>query len=119
LLTLRALRERHGLTQGQLAERLGVTHHTIRAWEKGERAVRKDWRFKLAIALGCSVRDLRKGEGVARSKRWRRALANLSDAAPVARLAQAKETWPGPQRRTGFPKQNRKKRADGTSRSLT
>jgi transcriptional regulator with XRE-family HTH domain len=81
--SLRALRARRGLTPGQLAERLGVTHHTIRAWEKGERAVRKDWRFKLANALGCSVLDLRKGEGIARSKRWRRALANLSDAAPA------------------------------------
>jgi transcriptional regulator with XRE-family HTH domain len=81
--SLLALRERRGLTPGQIAERLGVTHHTIRAWEKGERAVRKDWRFKLANALGCSVRDLRKGEGVARSKRWRRALANLSDAPPA------------------------------------
>jgi transcriptional regulator with XRE-family HTH domain len=66
--SLRALRERRGLTPGQLAERLGVTHHTIRAWEKGERAVRKDWRFQVANALGCSIRDLRKGEGVAAAR---------------------------------------------------
>jgi DNA-binding transcriptional regulator YiaG len=75
--SLRALRERAGLTPGRLAERLGVTHHTIRSWETGERPVRKAWRFKLAEALGCSVADVRRGEDVARGKRWRRALINL------------------------------------------
>jgi DNA-binding XRE family transcriptional regulator len=39
--TLRHLRQRAGLTQGQLAERLGVTCHAIQALEKGQRAVRK------------------------------------------------------------------------------
>jgi DNA-binding XRE family transcriptional regulator len=66
---LRALRERAGLTPGKLAERLGVTPHTIQSWEKGERPVRKIWRFKLANALGCSVADVRQAEGVARNKR--------------------------------------------------
>jgi DNA-binding XRE family transcriptional regulator len=65
---LRALRERAGLTPGNLAE-LGVTPHTIQSWEKGERPVRKIWRFKLANALGCSVADVRQAEGVARNKR--------------------------------------------------
>jgi hypothetical protein len=53
------------------ADRLGVTCHAIQAWEKGQRAVRKGWDFKLAEALGCSVADLRQGESVARRKRWR------------------------------------------------
>jgi transcriptional regulator with XRE-family HTH domain len=77
---LRRLRHRANLTPGQLAERLGVTCHAIQAWETGQRAVRKGWDFKLAEALGCSVADLRQGESVARRKRWRRALVNLSDA---------------------------------------
>jgi DNA-binding XRE family transcriptional regulator len=67
--SLRALCERAGLTPGKLAERLGVTPHTIQSWEKGERPVRKVWRFKLADALGCSVADVRQAEEVARSKR--------------------------------------------------
>jgi DNA-binding XRE family transcriptional regulator len=66
---LRALRERAGLTPGKLAERLGVTPHTIQSWKKGERQVRKVWRFKLADALGCSVADVRQAKDVARSKR--------------------------------------------------
>jgi transcriptional regulator with XRE-family HTH domain len=68
------------LTPGQLAERLGVTHHAIQALEKGHRAVPKGFDFKLAEALGCSVSDLRQGESVARSKRWQRAWVNLTDA---------------------------------------
>ena len=67
--TLRHLRQRAGLTQGQLAERLGVTCHAIQALEKCQRAVRKGWDFKLAEALGCSVSDLREAESVARSKK--------------------------------------------------
>jgi DNA-binding transcriptional regulator YiaG len=68
---LRQLRQRAGLTEQAPADRLGVTCHAIQAWEKGQRAVRKGWDFKLAEALGCSVADLRQGESVARRKRWR------------------------------------------------
>ena len=67
--TLRHLRQRAGLTQGQLAERLGVTCYAIQALEKCQRAVRKGWDFKLAEALGFSVSDLREAESVARSKK--------------------------------------------------
>jgi transcriptional regulator with XRE-family HTH domain len=59
---LRRLRQRAGLTRQQLAERVRVTLHTIRAWENGERAVRKEWLFKLAAALDCSVADLREAK---------------------------------------------------------
>ena len=83
------MRLRAGLTEQALAVRLGVTYYTIRAWEKGERPVRKAWLFKLATALGCSVADLRQVESVARRKRWRRALVKLrstpSSAPPDAR----------------------------------
>jgi len=78
---MRDMRLRAGLTPGQLAERLGViTCHAIQAWERGERAVRKGWDFKLAEALGCSVSDLHQAESVARSRRWQRAWVNLADA---------------------------------------
>ena len=51
---LRDMRLRAGLTEQALAARLGVTYHTIQAWERGQRAVRKGWDFKLAEALGCN-----------------------------------------------------------------
>jgi DNA-binding XRE family transcriptional regulator len=75
---LRDLRLRASLTEQALASQLGVTYHTIQAWEKGERPVRTEWLLKLAAALGCSVADLRPGESAARHERLRRALANLA-----------------------------------------
>jgi transcriptional regulator with XRE-family HTH domain len=77
---LRDLRLRAGLTEQELAAQLGVTSHTILAWEKGERPVRQEWLFKLAAVLGSSVADLRQAESVARSKRWRRAWVKLTNA---------------------------------------
>jgi transcriptional regulator with XRE-family HTH domain len=48
------------LTEQALANRLGVTYHAIQAWEKGQRAVRKEWISKLAAALDCDAAELRK-----------------------------------------------------------
>jgi plasmid maintenance system antidote protein VapI len=87
--TLRHLHQRAGLTQGQLAERLGVTCHAIQALGKCQRAVRKGWDFKLAEALGCSVSDLREAESVARSKKWRQAWINLIPKVPSTRPSDA------------------------------
>ena len=86
-LAMRDMRLRAGLTEQALAARLGVTYHTIRAWEKGERAVRNEWLPKLAASLGCSVVDLRQAASVARGKRWRRAWRTLTNA-PKAPSAQ-------------------------------
>ena len=57
---LRQLRLRAGLTEQALANHLGVTYHAIQAWEKGQRAVRKEWISKLAAALDCDAAELRK-----------------------------------------------------------
>jgi putative transcriptional regulator len=35
---VRALREHHGLTQEQFAQRLGVSFSTVNVWENGRRA---------------------------------------------------------------------------------
>ena len=56
---LRPLRQRAGLTEQALAARLGVTCYAIQAWEKGQRAVRKEWVSKLAAALDCDAAELR------------------------------------------------------------
>jgi transcriptional regulator with XRE-family HTH domain len=93
---LRDLRLRAGLTEQALAARLGVTSLTIKAWEKGERPQpHKEWLLKLAAALGCSVTDVRPGEGVARRKRWGRAFVSLARSNSPPTPAQIIEkTWP-------------------------
>lgn len=54
------LREKRGLTQGAVAEALGVTDHTIRNWEKGRAEPRLTIRQvkKLCEVLSCSLNDL-------------------------------------------------------------
>lgn len=37
---IQAIRKRIGLTQEQLAEKLGVTIHAVRKWEQGQRQVK-------------------------------------------------------------------------------
>jgi transcriptional regulator with XRE-family HTH domain len=95
-LALRSMRLRAGLTAQALADRLGVTHHTIETWESEKgRPVRQKWLFKLAEALGCSVAELRPAERVARRKRQRRAWVRLPNApsspTPIARPWGAEE----------------------------
>jgi phage repressor protein C with HTH and peptisase S24 domain len=55
---LRALRERAGLTQGQLAERAGTSQGQIAKLERGERKLTVDWAVKLARELGVAPIDL-------------------------------------------------------------
>lgn len=47
-----------GLTQSQLAERIGVAAQHVGRWERGERKPKIDALIKIADALGCDVRDL-------------------------------------------------------------
>lgn len=47
-----------GLTQAQLAQKLGVTWLTISRWEHEVRNPRRPMLRKLAEALGCEPRDL-------------------------------------------------------------
>lgn len=53
-----ALRAAKGLTQGQLAERVGVEQATIQRWEKGKREPSFDQLFKLAAALDVEASTL-------------------------------------------------------------
>lgn len=56
---LRAARERAGLTQDQLAQRLGkVSPANVRAWESGSRRPEVYTLRRLAVVLGVQVRDL-------------------------------------------------------------
>lgn len=63
---LARLREEAGLSQIQLADKLGVSQQAVAQWERRTQAVRSDTISKLAEALGLSVAELL---GEATSKR--------------------------------------------------
>jgi putative transcriptional regulator len=58
--TLKRLRERRGLTQAQLATRIGVHRVTVATWETGRYRPSIDLLPRLAKALKVSVADLLK-----------------------------------------------------------
>lgn len=55
---LRQLREAAGLTQIQLALRVGVTQGTIAHWERGARLPQVENLVKISNVLGCGVDEL-------------------------------------------------------------
>lgn len=55
---LKEMRERAGLTQQQLAEKIGVTQQTIWYYENGRREMKSSVLVELSNALGCTVSDL-------------------------------------------------------------
>ena len=57
-LKIKDLRERAGLTQGELAARLGVGQSTVAMWENGTNVPRASLLPKLAEVLHCSIDDL-------------------------------------------------------------
>jgi putative transcriptional regulator len=56
--SLREYREREGLSQGGLAEAVGVTRQTINAIERGRYDPSLELALKLAEHFGCRVEDL-------------------------------------------------------------
>ena len=55
---IKSLREKKGLTQEQLAQKLKLDRSTIAKWETGEAMPRADKLPVLAEILGCSISDL-------------------------------------------------------------
>lgn len=55
---LRQLREAAGLTQIQLALRVGVTQGTIANWERGARRPQLENLVRISNILGCGVDEL-------------------------------------------------------------
>ena len=55
---LKAARLAAGMTQGQLAEKVGCSQREISLWENGRREPVASTLKKLAVALGCSMDDL-------------------------------------------------------------
>jgi len=58
---LRELRESQGMTQEELAEKIGCHENTIRRWELGQREPKISDIQKLCEALGCTETDLLNG----------------------------------------------------------
>ena len=50
---LKLLRDLAGLTQEQLAEKLGTTKQTVGRLEKSQRRLDEDWVFRIVDVLGC------------------------------------------------------------------
>lgn len=55
---IKELREKAGLTQEQLAEKIGTTQSAVALWETGRRAPMAAKLPKLAEVLGCGIADL-------------------------------------------------------------
>ena len=60
---LKRLRQRSGLTQDDLAERLHVTRQAVSAWETGKNQPDVETLTAMAEALGADVRELIYGPG--------------------------------------------------------
>lgn len=55
---LAQMRKVMGLTQVELAKRLGISEATVTAWERGERFPRSENMRKLMRFFGCTADDL-------------------------------------------------------------
>lgn len=59
---IRRIRIAHGLTQTELASRLGLAPNTVCQWESGDRKPPSDRIPDLARALGCGIEELYRTE---------------------------------------------------------
>lgn len=57
-LNISAARKARGLTQAQVAERMGIPYQSIGQWERGIRTPRLKSLEKIANAIGCTVQEL-------------------------------------------------------------
>ena len=55
---MKTRREELGITQEQVAERLGVSRNTVSRWETGERNAKDETKKKIAALLRTTVADL-------------------------------------------------------------
>lgn len=55
---MKELRERRGLTQAQIADRLDVDKSSVSKWESGDSTPLRKYRRKLCELLGCTEAEL-------------------------------------------------------------
>lgn len=58
MMALKEMRERQGLTQAQIADRLEVDKSTVSKWESGDSTPLRKYRRKLCELLGCTEAEL-------------------------------------------------------------
>ena len=58
MLSMKELRERRGLSQVQIADRLAVDKSTVSKWESGDSTPLKKYRLQLCELLGCTEAEL-------------------------------------------------------------
>lgn len=63
-LQLRNLRQKQGLTIGQLAEKIGSTQKIVGNWERGTTEITLGDALKVCHALGCTLDELAGWESV-------------------------------------------------------
>ncbi len=57
-MSMKELRERRGLSQVQIADRLAVDKSTVSKWESGDSTPLKKYRPQLCELLGCTEEEL-------------------------------------------------------------
>lgn len=57
-MSMKEMRERRGLTQAQIADRLEVDKSTVSKWESGDSTPLRKYRRKLCELLGCTEEEL-------------------------------------------------------------
>lgn len=57
-MSMKEMRERLGLTQAQIADRLEVDKSTVSKWESGDSTPLRKYRRKLCELLGCTEEEL-------------------------------------------------------------
>lgn len=62
-MSLKAIREKRGLSQAQLADRINVDKTSICKWETGVSRPLRKYRAALCQVLGCTEQDLVQTEG--------------------------------------------------------
>ncbi len=84
---LRDARERAGLSRAELAELVGVTASSVKAWETGTRTPRSGTQLQLARTLGLEFEDLEHpGPADADDLRWLRRSLGWTREQAAARL---------------------------------
>lgn len=64
--TIKAIREKRGLRQSELAQMLGMDQANVSRYESGERRLTLENAIRIAHVLGCTVEELVEGETSAR-----------------------------------------------------
>ena len=57
-MNIKEMREKRGLSQGQLADKIGVAQQHISRWENGKHRPGIDILIKIAAVLNCNIGDL-------------------------------------------------------------